>query len=188
MRMLYALLATALLLSMQQASGAELVTRKSAHSVSVTVDKLAAAVEKAGATVFARIDHAAGATSVGMELRPTQVLIFGNPKLGTPALQASQTSVLDLPLRVVAYEDASGQAFLAYHPRSKLSEDHGIPADAEALKKMTGALNNLTNAATAPYGHARQNVLLTGATLSTTGCCPRRWEIRVRADLYGPTC
>lgn len=149
MRLLYALLATILIFPIQQASAAELITKQSPHSVSVTIDNLVAAVEKAGAKVFARVDHAAGASSVGLELRPTQLLVFGNPKLGTPALQASQTSGLDLPLRVVAYEVADGQVFLAYHPPSKLSEDHGISADAEVLKKMTRALNNLTNAAIA---------------------------------------
>lgn len=128
-------------------TAAELIKKQSAHSVSETIDRLASAVEGAGAKVFARIDHAAGATSVGMELRPTQVLIFGNPKLGTPALQASQTSGLDLPMRAVAYEDAKGQVFLAYHQPSKLSEDHAIPADAQVLKKMTGALDKLTSKA-----------------------------------------
>ena len=149
MRLLYALSATIFLCFIHQSSAAEMVTKKSPHSVSVTIDNLAAAVENAGARVFVRIDHAAGASSVGMELRPTQLLIFGNPKLGTPALQVSQTSGLDLPLRVVAYEDANGQVFLAYHSPSQLSQDHGIPSDAEVLKKMAGALDKLTNKAIA---------------------------------------
>ncbi|NNE84429.1 MAG: DUF302 domain-containing protein, partial [Alphaproteobacteria bacterium] len=99
------------------------------------------------ATVFARVDHAAGATAVGAQLRPTQMLMFGNPKLGTPALQAAQTSGVDLPMRVVVYQDEAGQVRLAYHSPAALSEDHGVPADAEVLKKITGALNNLTNKA-----------------------------------------
>lgn len=139
----------ALALSATQVFAADLITKPSAHSVSVTLDRLAAAVEGAGAKVFARIDHAAGATKIGQDLRPTQMLMFGNPKLGTPALQADQTAGLDLPLRVVAYEDANGQVFVAYHNPSELSEDHGIPADAPVLKKMTGALDKLTNKATA---------------------------------------
>lgn len=137
----------ALALTATQAFAADLITKPSAHSVSDTLDRLAAAVEGAGAKVFARIDHAAGASKVGMELRPTQMLMFGNPKLGTPALLAGQTAGLDLPLRVVAYEDASGNVFVAYHNPRELSEDHGIPADAEVLKKMTGALDKLTNKA-----------------------------------------
>lgn len=137
----------ALALSATQAFAADLITKPSAHSVSVTIDRLAAAVEGVGAKVFARVDHAAGATKIGQDLRPTQMLMFGNPKLGTPALQANQTAGLDLPLRVVAYEDANGKVFVAYHNPSELSDDHGIPADAGVLKKMTGALDKLTNKA-----------------------------------------
>ncbi len=139
----------ALTLSATQALAADLITKPSAHSVSVTIDRLVAAVEGAGAKVFARVDHEAGATKVDMALRPTQMLMFGNPKLGTPALLAGQTAGLDLPLRVVAYEDANGQVFVAYHAPSELSEDHGIPTDAPVLKKMTGALDKLTNKAVA---------------------------------------
>lgn len=130
------------------ASAADLITKPSPHSVTDTMDRLTAAVEKAGATVFARVDHAKGAMSVDMELRPTQMLMFGNPKLGTPALQAAQTIGLDLPLRVVAYEDEAGQVHVAYHAPASLTA-HGISADAEVLAKMTGALDKLTSAAVA---------------------------------------
>ena len=147
MNTLKAAATAALTLAASHAQAGDLITKPSAHSVDVTIDRLVAAVEGAGAKVFARIDHAKGATSVGMELRPTQMLMFGNPKLGTPALMAGQTSGLDLPLRVVAYQDAQGQVFVAYHPPSDLSADHGIPADAEVLKKMMGALDKLTNKA-----------------------------------------
>lgn len=150
MRILPAFAAAAILITTCQFAAAEMITKQSPHSVAVTVDNLVAAVEGAGAKVFARVDHAAGASSVGMDLRPTQLLIFGNPKLGTPALQASQTSGLDLPLRVVVYEDAGGQVHLAYHAPAELAKDHGIPADAEVLKKMTGALDMLTGKAVAP--------------------------------------
>ena len=129
------------------AQAAELVTKKSAYSVGETVDRLAAAVEAAGAKVFARVDHAAGANAVGQDLRPTQMLMFGNPKLGTPALQAAQSAGLDLPLRAVVYEDAAGDVFLAYHFPSTLSAVHGIPADAGVLARMTGALGKLTDKA-----------------------------------------
>lgn len=147
MRIFNAALAAAFILAAGPAFAADLVTKPSPHSVTETVDRLAAAVEGAGAKVFARIDHAAGATSVGSELRPTQMLMFGNPKLGTPALQAAQTTGLDLPLRVVVYQDQNGQVHVAYHPPAKLAEEHGVPADAEVLKKMAGAMNNLTNKA-----------------------------------------
>jgi uncharacterized protein (DUF302 family) len=141
--------ALALALSATQAFAADLITKPSAHSVSVTIDRLAAAVEGAGAKVFARIDHAKGAASVDMDLRPTQMLMFGNPKLGTPAMLQAQSIGLDLPLRVVAYEDADGKVFVAYHAPAELTEDHNIASDAAILKKMTGALDKLTNKAIA---------------------------------------
>ncbi|MEM9370754.1 MAG: DUF302 domain-containing protein [Pseudomonadota bacterium] len=130
------------------ASAAELVTKPSANSVAETIDKLAAAVENAGAKVFARVDHAAGAASIDAELRPTQMLMFGNPKLGTPAMQASQTMGLDLPIRVVAWEDEGGKVFVAYHDPADLAALHGVPADHPVIGKMQGALNKLTGFAT----------------------------------------
>jgi len=131
------------------AQAADLVTKNSPYSVSETVDRLQSAVEGAGAKVFARVDHAAGAQSVDAELRPTTMLMFGNPKLGTPALQLSQSAGVDLPLRVVVYETEAGDVILAYHAPADLAEDHGIPADAEVLAKMTGALDGLTGKAIA---------------------------------------
>lgn len=128
---------------------AEMIEKLSPHSVSVTVDQLQAAVEAAGATVFARVDHAKGAMSIDTELRSTQMLMFGNPALGTPAMLDAQTSGLDLPLRVLAYADGEGQVHVVYHAPSALVAAHGLPADAEYLAKMTGALNNLTNKAIA---------------------------------------
>lgn len=129
------------------AAAAEMISKTSAHSVSDTMDRLEAAVTAAGATVFARVDHAAGAAKVDMELRPTTLLVFGNPMLGTPALQAAQTAGLDLPLRVLAFEDAQGVVHITYHDPASLAEDHGLSADAEYLKKMTGALDKLTSKA-----------------------------------------
>ena len=143
------LAATAVVLTFASGAYAELVTKTSPHSVDATADKLIAAVEGAGAKVFARVDHAAGAASVDMELRPTVMVMFGNPKLGTPALQADQAIGLDLPLRVVIFEGEDGTVSLAYHAPAKLAEDHAIPADAQMLKMMTGALDNLTGAAVA---------------------------------------
>lgn len=131
------------------ASETGLVTIKSAHDVGATIDRLAAAVEKAGATVFARVDHAAGAAKVGSDLRPTQMLMFGNPKLGTPAIEAAQSMGMDLPLRAVAFEDAAGVVHLSYTDPAAMAARHGIPADHPVIAKMTGALANLTGAATA---------------------------------------
>lgn len=131
------------------ASAGELVVKPSAHSVTDTINRLEAAVEKAGAKVFARVDHAKGADSVGAELPPNQMLMFGNPKLGTPAMQAGASMGLDLPIRVVAYEDADGKVHVAYHDPASVAALHGIPADHPVIAKMTGALGKLTGVATA---------------------------------------
>lgn len=131
------------------AYAADLITKVSPHSVPVTIDRLAAAVEGAGATVFARVDHAAGAAKVDMELRPTELLIFGSPKLGTPAMLDGQSAGLDLPLRVLAYADAEGVVHVTYHDPADLGTAHGLPADAEYLAMMTGALDKLTSKAVA---------------------------------------
>jgi uncharacterized protein (DUF302 family) len=128
---------------------AEMIHKTSPHSVTETMDRLQAAVEGAGATVFARVDHAAGAASVDMELRPTVLMIFGNPKLGTPPMQSNQTAGLDLPLRVLAYEDAEGVVHVTYHDPATLADDHGLPTDASYLGMMTGALDKLTSKAVA---------------------------------------
>jgi len=132
------------------ASASDLIVKSSPHSVDVTVDRLEEAVTGAGATVFARIDHAAGADTVGAELAPTQVLIFGNPKLGTPVIAANGASGLDLPMRVVVFTAPDGATQLAYHAPQRLVDDHGVPADLPAINTMTGALDKLTNAAVAP--------------------------------------
>ena len=129
---------------------AEQITKTSPHSVGTTIDRLQTAVTAAGATIFARVDHAAGAEKIEMTLRPTQVLIFGNPKLGTPAMLDAQTAGLDLPLRVLAYADGEGVVHVTYHTPASLVPLHGLPADAPYLKVMTAALDKLTDAAIAP--------------------------------------
>lgn len=149
--MLFRPLALALAVSFAgtSAMAADLIQKTSPHSVAVTLDRLSAAVEGAGAKVFARVDHAAGAHKIGSDLRPTEMLMFGNPKLGTPALQAAQSSGLDLPLRVLAYEDADGAVHVVYHAPADMAAAHGIAADAEVIGKMTGALDKLTDKAIA---------------------------------------
>jgi uncharacterized protein (DUF302 family) len=103
-----------------------LISIKSTLPVSEAVDRLVHLVESKGLTVFCRIDHAAGAVAAGLELRPTTVVIFGNAKGGTPLMQASQTVGIDLPLKVLAWEDAVGQAWLSYNDPVWLTERHGI--------------------------------------------------------------
>ncbi|MEO9781280.1 MAG: DUF302 domain-containing protein [Sedimentitalea sp.] len=130
-----------------QAVADDLVRVKTDKSVTAAMDSLQAAVEGAGATVFARVDHAAGAQKVDMELGDAQVLIFGNPKLGTPAMQADPLAGLFLPLKVLAYGDADGQVWLVYESPKEMLDDLNIDDDAEYVQKMTGALAKLTGKA-----------------------------------------
>ena len=143
------LLAAAMMLAAAvTTAGAEMIKVKSAHSVEATADRLAAAVEGAGAKVFARIEHSKGAASVGMELAPAVTLIFGNPKLGTPAMQAAITMGLDLPLRALVYGDSS-DVWVLYHDPADVAALHGLPGDHPVIGKMQGALKKLTGKATA---------------------------------------
>ena len=105
-----------------------LISLRSALPVKEAVDKLVHLVESKGLTVFCRVDHAAGAVAAGMQLRPTTLVIFGNAKGGTPLMQAVQTIGIDLPLKVLAWEDAGGQTWLSYNDPVWLTERHGIQA------------------------------------------------------------
>jgi uncharacterized protein (DUF302 family) len=116
-----------------------LVTVRSAHGVKDTIDRLAADVTAKGMRVFARIDHAQGANEVGLALRPTELLIFGNAKGGTPLMQARQTIGIDLPLKALAFEDADGTVWLCYNDPAWLAARHAV-AGGEATKAMAGAL------------------------------------------------
>ena len=116
--------------------------------VASTMDALQSAVEGAGATVFARVDHAGGAETVGLELADSQLLIFGNPKLGTPAMQDNPLAGLFLPLKVLVYDDAQGNVWLAYEdPEESLDDLEGVNDDADYIAKMRGALGKLTEKA-----------------------------------------
>lgn len=138
--------ALALATAPMAASASEEIARvKASGDVMAVTDALEAAVTGAGATVFARVDHGAGALNIGEELAPAQLLIFGNPKLGTPALQDNIMAGLFLPLRVLVYRDGDGQVWLAYEdPGEMLSELDGISEDAPYVAKMRGALGKLT--------------------------------------------
>jgi uncharacterized protein (DUF302 family) len=125
-----------------------LITIGSRNSVKVTVDRLEADLKAKGVTVFALIDHAAGTASAGMPLRPTELLIFGNPKAGTPLMQASQTIGIDLPLKVLVWEDPSGGVWISYNDPAWLAQRHKLGNSAEAaVKAMAGMLAKLAEAA-----------------------------------------
>jgi uncharacterized protein (DUF302 family) len=125
-----------------------LITLPSRHGAKDTIDRLVAAVEAKGMTVFARIDHAAGAQQAGMALRPTEVLIFGNAKGGTPLMQACQTIGIDLPLKALAWEDADGKTWLSYNEPEWLARRHGISGIAEVTQRLGGVLAAVAKAAT----------------------------------------
>src|SRR5262245_56948193 len=116
-----------------------LVSLKSTFPVKETVDRLARLVEAKGLTVFCRIDHAANAVSAGLQLRPTEVLIFGNAKGGTPLMQAAQTIGIDLPLKALAWQDFAGQTWITYNDPVWLTGRHSIEAlgDAPATAMRT---------------------------------------------------
>jgi uncharacterized protein (DUF302 family) len=125
-----------------------LVTLRSAHSVPETIDRLVSTVTSRGMTVFAQIDHAANAAQVGMELRPTRLLIFGNPVGGTPLMQDRQTAGIDLPLRALAWEDASAAVWLTYEDPRWLAARHGLgAASARAVAAVEAGLAAVTRAA-----------------------------------------
>jgi uncharacterized protein (DUF302 family) len=109
-----------------------LITLASNHPVKATMDRLEAALRDKGITLFARIDHAAGAASVDMPLRPTELIIFGNPKAGTPLMQAKQSIGIDLPLKMLGWQDAAGKVWLAYNDPAWLARRHGLKGEAEA--------------------------------------------------------
>ncbi len=139
--------AAAALVAMAAPVAADVEQRKAEGSVAAVMNRLVEAVEGAGAMVFARVDHAGGAQQVGMELRPMELLIFGNPQLGTPALQDNALTGLVLPLRVLAYEDKDGQVWLAWQEPEDMIEEVGGDDDAEYIEKMEDALEKLTSKA-----------------------------------------
>ncbi len=126
---------------------AENMIKSSPLSVSETIDGLEAAVTGAGATIFARVDHAAGAESVGKSIPDATLLIFGNPALGTLAMEDDIRAGLVLPLRVLAYQDAEGNTQMTWTPAEDLFAGLDIAADAEVVTKVNGALNMLTDKA-----------------------------------------
>jgi uncharacterized protein (DUF302 family) len=119
-----------------------LVVLKSPHSAKDTMNRLESAAKDRGLNIFARIDHAAGAAKVGKALRPTELLIFGNPQGGTPLMECEQTVGIDLPLKALVWEDASAQVWVGYNDPAFLAQRHGVPAcaAAESLRKALAAL------------------------------------------------
>jgi uncharacterized protein (DUF302 family) len=141
------LLAMAAILLALPAQGQDFRTLKSKYSVQETLDRLSATLTEKGIKVMARVDHAAGAKAAGLKLKPTQLLIFGNPKLGTPLMQSKRMIGLDLPMKVLAWEDDKGEVHVAYTLPATLASRHGVTDKGEIIGKMTKALAGLTAAA-----------------------------------------
>ena len=106
-----------------------LINVPSNHSVDETVEKLKAILQSKAITLFALIDHSGEAAKVGMQMRPTKLLIVGNPKGGTPVMLAAPTSAMDLPLKILIWEDAQGKVWITYNNPAYLQERHNIPAE-----------------------------------------------------------
>jgi uncharacterized protein (DUF302 family) len=113
-----------------------------------TMDWLEAEIRAHGMTVFARIDHTAGAAEAGLELRPTKLIIFGNARGGTPLMQSVQTVGIDLPLKALVWQDASGTTWLSHNEPSWIAQRHNIPNAESIVNKMTAALSAMSRKAT----------------------------------------
>ncbi len=121
-----------------------LINEPSNHSVDETTRRLEAALKAKGIALFALVDHSGEAEKVGMSMRPTKLLIFGNPRAGTPLMIAAPTAAIDLPLKILIWEDSDGKVWLSYNDPVYLASRHGIPAE---LLQNIGAAKSLVTAA-----------------------------------------
>ena len=143
------LLVTALVLATSWAAAADgVIAVKSPYDAKETMSRFEDIVKQRGLTVFARIDHAAGAAKVGKTLRPTEVIVFGNPQGGTPLMECAQTAGIDLPLKALVWEDQSKQVWLGYNDAVYLAKRHGA-ASCPAAEAIGKALSGLSAAAVA---------------------------------------
>lgn len=143
---------TAVLLSMLSPLMADdgLITKSSAYTVDATVQRLKNIFDKKGVRLFAHVDHQNNALGVGLNLNKLQLLIFGNPRLGTPLMQSNPAAGIDLPMKALVWEDTKGKVWLAYNNPAYLAQRHGISDRQGVIKKISGVLNKMMGAATAP--------------------------------------
>jgi uncharacterized protein (DUF302 family) len=146
MRFLIAML-TVLAMALPAKAAEELTVKGSKYPVKETVDRLTAALKDKGITPIARVDHAAAAKGVGLELKPTEVLLFGNPKLGTPLMQTNRNIAIDLPMKVLVWEDNGGKVWIGYTSPETLKKRYKIEGRDDVLKTMAGALEAFAIAA-----------------------------------------
>ncbi len=126
-------------------NGIEII--QSAYSVEETIDRLEKVLNENGLNIFEKVNHQEGATSVNMELPPTTVLIFGNPKLGTPIMQCAPTTAIDLPQKMLIWENEDGQVNVGYNSPDYLKKRHNIEGCDQELQKISGALQKFAQSA-----------------------------------------
>ncbi|ABI71942.1 DUF302 domain-containing protein [Shewanella frigidimarina] len=142
-------LAVAVLLASAHAYAVEsLITVESHYSAKETADRFESIIKDKGFTVFSRIDHQKNAAGVNLTLRPTEVIIFGNPNIGTQLMQCNQLVAIDLPQKVLISEDADNKVWLSYNNPQYIKQRHSITGCDEVINKISGALNTLSIAAT----------------------------------------
>lgn len=129
------------------ASGTGLVSVASDAGVAETADRLEAALQEAGLTILAVVHHAANAKQAELELRPTRLILAGNPRLGTPLMQENQTVGIDLPQKFLVWEDAQGEVFITYNDPEYLAGRHGLTGQDELLSNIANALRNFAESA-----------------------------------------
>lgn len=127
-----------------------LIKVKSSSKVPETAARLESLLREKGMTVFTRVDHSGGAKKAGMELNPTILIIFGNPKVGTPFMQCGQSVAIDLPQKALIWEDEEGQVWFGYNDPRYLAERHGIGGCDEVIQKIERALDSFARGATNP--------------------------------------
>ena len=147
MKKIISLLALSFFASGYAAATESLISVESQHSAKQTADKFASIVEKKGLTLFARIDHQKNAAGADLALRETEVIIFGNPKVGTPVMQCSQQAAIDFPQKVLVWTDAENKTWLSYNNPEYIKERHDVKGCDKILTKISGVLSALTNAA-----------------------------------------
>ena len=150
MRTLINALIIVLVFALPLSADSGLIHVKSSHDVKNTARRLETFLKEKGMTVFLRIDHSEGARKVGKQLRPTELVIFGNPKVGTPLMQCGQTVAIDLPQKALIWQDESGQTWLTYNDPQYLAMRHELDGCRAVLEKIQNALGNFAQAATQP--------------------------------------
>jgi uncharacterized protein (DUF302 family) len=150
MRTIYIALILIVAFALPLSADTGLTNVKSSHDVKTTADRLEVVLEEKGMTVFLRVNHSEGARKVGKQLRPTELVVFGSPKVGAPLMQCGQTIGIDLPQKALIWQDESGQVWLTYNAIGYLAKRHGIDGCQPVLDKVQNALKNFARAATRP--------------------------------------